>query len=50
MYVDGSHSATQRVSVGGAAVPANLTGPVDLSLESWAWTIAGEYRLLSQPD
>lgn len=50
MDVDGSSSGTQYFSIGGAQVPANLTGQVDFSLESSVWTIAGEYRVLFQPD
>lgn len=48
--VDGSRSGTQSFSIGGAGVPANLTGQVDLGLEARVWTLAGEYRVLSQPD
>jgi hypothetical protein len=49
MDIDGSKSGTQSFSIGGAAVPANLTGQVDLNLKSTAWTIAGEYRLVYDP-
>lgn len=50
MNADGSASGTQSFSIGGATVPAYLTGQVDLDLKTSAWTIAGEYRLTSQPD
>ena len=49
MDVDGSKSGTQSFSIGGAAVPANLTGQVDLNLSSTVWTIAGEYRVVDDP-
>lgn len=48
--VDGSRSGTQSFSIGGAGVPANLTGQVNLGLEASVWTLAGQYRVLSQPD
>ena len=49
MDVDGSKSGTQSFTIGGAAVPANLTGQVDLNLSSTVWTIAGEYRIAYDP-
>lgn len=49
MYLDvsGSKSQTRDFQVGGAGLPASVTGDLDLGLKGLAWTIAGEYRVAS---
>jgi len=52
LYVDisGSKSGTRDFSIGRAGVPASVTADLDLGIKGSAWTMAGEYRLLSMPD
>jgi hypothetical protein len=49
MYLDvsGSTSQTRDFQVGGANVPASVTGNLDLDLKGTVWTLAGEYRVAS---
>jgi len=49
MYLDvsGSKSQTRDFQVGGAGLPASVTGDLDFDLKGLAWTIAGEYRVAS---
>lgn len=47
--VDGTKSKTRDFTIGGGAVPGGVTGDLKLDLRGTIWTIAGEYRLVSDP-
>ena len=51
IYFDlgGSKSETHDFSVGGIGLPAGVTANVNLDLKALAWSLAGEYRVVSQP-
>jgi len=51
LYLDvgGSKSHTRDFSVGRAGVPASTTADINLDLKGTVWTIAGEYRVISDP-
>jgi hypothetical protein len=51
LYLDisGSSSQSREFTVGGRDVPATVTGDLDLGLKGLAWTIAGQYRVVSSP-
>jgi hypothetical protein len=49
LNVDGSESKTRDFTIGGGAVPGSVTGDLKLDLKGTIWTIAGEYRLVSDP-
>ena len=51
LYLDvgGSKSHTHDFSVGRSGVPASTTADINLDLKGTIWTIAGEYRVISDP-
>ena len=51
VYVDlgGSESQTRNFSVGGVGIPATATADLNLDFKSLIWTVAGEYRVVSDP-
>ncbi|MBK9673883.1 MAG: hypothetical protein IPO82_01150 [Betaproteobacteria bacterium] len=51
LYLDvgGNKSQTRDFSVGGSGLPASTTADVNLDLKGTVWTIAGEYRVISDP-
>ncbi len=51
MYLDlgGSKSDTRDFTLGNIAIPAGITSYLNLSVKSWIWTIAGEYRVVADP-
>jgi len=51
LYLDvgGSKSRTHDFSVGRADIPAETTADINLDLKGTIWTIAGEYRVISDP-
>jgi len=51
LYLDvgGSKSRTHDFSVGRSGVPASTTADINLDLKGTVWTIAGEYRVISDP-
>lgn len=51
LYLDvgGNESQTRDFSVGGSGVPASTTADLSLDLKGTVWTIAGEYRVVSDP-
>jgi len=49
MNVGGGKSNTRDFAIGGAGIPAGTTADLHLGMKSWIWTIAGEYRAVSDP-
>ena len=51
LYLDvgGNKSQTRDFAVGGSGLPASTTADVNLDLKGTVWTIAGEYRVISDP-
>jgi hypothetical protein len=51
VYVDlgGSKSQTRNFSVGGIGIPATAQANLSLDLKGLIWTVAGEYRVASDP-
>ncbi len=51
IYVDlgGSKSQTKDFSVGGIGIPATATTDTSLDFKAIVWTVAGEYRVASDP-
>jgi hypothetical protein len=49
MDVGGSKSQTRDFSIGNIGVPAGTTADLSLDLKGWIWTLAGEYRMVSDP-
>jgi len=51
LYVDlgGSKSQTHDFSIGNIGLPASATADLSLDLKATVWTVAGEYRLASDP-
>lgn len=51
IYMDlgGSKSQTREFSLGGAGVPADVSGNLDYDIKGWVWTLAGEYRVVADP-
>jgi hypothetical protein len=51
VYVDlgGSKSRTRDLPIGGVRIPATATADVNLDLKALVWTVAGEYRVVSDP-
>ncbi len=47
LNVSGSESATRDFSIGNIGLPADVTGDLTLDLKGVIWTLAGEYRLVS---
>ena len=51
LYLDvgGSKSQTHDFSIGRQGIPASTTADLNLDLKGFVWTIAGEYRVASDP-
>lgn len=51
IYLDLGDTKTQSrdLAIGGVTLPAGATAQVDLDLKAWVWTLAGQYRLVSDP-
>jgi len=51
IYIDvgGSKSNTRDFTLGNVAIPATTTAYLNLTVKSWIWTIAGEYRAVADP-
>ncbi len=49
MDVGGLKSQTLDFSIGNIGIPASTTADVNLDLKVWVWTVAGEYRVVSDP-
>src|SRR5437762_3178793 len=49
MDVGGSKSQTRDIMIGGMPLPAGITADLNLDVKSAIWTIAGEYRVASDP-
>ena len=51
VYVDlgGSKSRTRDFSIGNIGVPASATTDLSLDIKATIWTVAGEYRVVSDP-
>jgi len=51
VYVDlgGSKAQSREFSVGGIGIPATATTDLSLDIKSLIWTVAGEYRVVSDP-
>jgi hypothetical protein len=51
LYVDlgGSKSQTRNFSIGSIGLPASTTTDLSLDLKGVVWTVAGEYRVVSDP-
>lgn len=52
MYLDvgGSKSGTRNFSIGDIGLPATTSADLNLDIKGWIWTLAGEYRVKSDPD
>lgn len=52
IYLDvgGSKSQTRDFSIGNIGIPAGTTADVNLDVKAWVWTVAGEYRVLAEPN
>jgi hypothetical protein len=48
--VAGSESATRDFSIGGVAIPGNVTADLHLGVKATVWTTAGFFRALDTPD
>jgi len=48
--LDGTKSGTRDFSIGNIGLPATTSANLKLNLNSWIWTVAGEYRVNSDPD
>ena len=51
LYLDvgGVKSQTNDFSIGNTRIPAGTTADLTVDLKSWVWTLAGEYRVVSDP-
>jgi hypothetical protein len=49
LNVGGSKSQTHDFSIGRQGIPASTTADLNLDLKGFVWTIAGEYRVASDP-
>jgi hypothetical protein len=49
LNVSGSKSNTRDFDIGHSGIPASTTADLNLDLKGTVWTIAGEYRLISDP-
>jgi hypothetical protein len=52
MYFDvgGGKSATRDFTIGNLSLPAGASADLHLDVKAWIWTLAGEYRVLADPD
>ena len=51
IYLDvgGSKSQTRDLTVGNVTLPAGVTADAQLDIKAWVWTLAGTYRVVSDP-
>ena len=51
LYLDvgGDKSQTNDFTIGNTRIPAGTTADLTVDLKSWVWTLAGEYRVASDP-
>ena len=49
LNVGGNKSQTRDFSIGNIGLPANTTADLNLDLKGTIWTLAGEYRVVSDP-
>ena len=51
IYLDvgGSKSGTRELTVGNVTLPAGVTADAQLDIKAWVWTLAGTYRVASDP-
>ena len=49
LNVGGDKSQTRDVTIGGIPLPAGVTGDFNFDLKTTIWTIAGEYRVATDP-
>jgi hypothetical protein len=49
LNVGGDQSKTRDLIIGGGRLPASATADLSLDLKGTVWTIAGEYRVVSDP-
>jgi len=51
LYLDvgGVKSQTSDFSIGNTRIPAGTTADLTVDIKSWVWTLAGEYRVVSDP-
>lgn len=51
IYLDVGASKTRSrdFTIGGIGVPASTSANLDLDMKNWVWTLAGEYRVASDP-
>ena len=49
LNVGGAKSRTRDFSIGNIGIPANTTADLNLDLKGIVWTVAGEYRTVSDP-
>lgn len=51
IYLDvgGSKSGTRDLTVGNVTLPAGVTAEAQLDIKAWVWTLAGTYRVVSDP-
>ena len=45
----GGQSASRDFTIGNIGLPADASASFDWDLKGWAWTLAGEYRVVSDP-
>jgi hypothetical protein len=49
MDVGGVKSQTRDLPIGNVRIPATATADLSIDLKTWVWTVAGEYRVASDP-
>lgn len=51
LYLDvgGVKSQTSDFTIGNTRIPAGTTADLTVGIKSWVWTLAGEYRVVSDP-
>jgi len=49
LNVDGDESKTRDFTIAGGRLPASATADLSLDLKGTVWTLAGEYRVISDP-
>ena len=48
--LSGSKSGSRDFTIGNIGLPATTSADLNLDLKGWIWTLAGEYRVKSDPD
>jgi hypothetical protein len=51
IYLDLGHGRSQSrdFTIGDAGLPVGVTADLNVDLKSWVWTLAGQYRVMSDP-